>query len=167
MCLSEVGKDPSITEEQKRDGVKYASTSNTCALRHTIFPFLLKTFKVSKRASNHLPVHWGRLPTYHDECHLKRLDPGWLFSGNLASTSTELPSGGCTAYLQKHYHIVKTIKLWQVYFSLVCNKLCVPGRGVLAELFCALWSTSGLEPEEVDGPGLLSMETSDTVKMYL
>lgn len=40
--------------------------------------------------------------------------------------------------------------------------LCVPGRGALAALLCALWSPSCLEPEDVDGPGLLSIATSDT-----
>ena len=44
--------------------------------------------------------------------------------------------------------------------------ICVPARGVLAELLCARWSDSGLEAEEVDGPGLLSIETSDTVGIH-
>lgn len=39
--------------------------------------------------------------------------------------------------------------------------LWVPARGVLAALLCARGS-SGLEPDDVDGPGLLSMATSDT-----
>lgn len=40
--------------------------------------------------------------------------------------------------------------------------LCVPARGVLAALLCARWSPSGLEIEDVEGPGLLSIATSDT-----
>ena len=43
---------------------------------------------------------------------------------------------------------------------------CVPARGVFAVLLCARWSTSGLEPEDVDGPGLLSMATSDTARIH-
>lgn len=37
----------------------------------------------------------------------------------------------------------------------------VPARGVPVTLLCALVS-SVREPEDVDGPGLLSMATSDT-----
>lgn len=44
--------------------------------------------------------------------------------------------------------------------------LCVPARGVLAALLCGRWSASGLEPEDVDGPGLLSIATSDTVRTH-
>lgn len=33
-------------------------------------------------------------------------------------------------------------------------------------LLCARWSASGLEPEDVDGPGLLSIATSDTVRIH-
>lgn len=42
------------------------------------------------------------------------------------------------------------------------NVQIVPALGVLAALLCARESVSALEPEEVDGPGLLSMATSDT-----
>lgn len=51
----------------------------------------------------------------------------------------------------------------KVVTKVVCLCVCVPARGVLAVLLCTRWSTSGLEPEDVDGPGLLSMATSDTV----
>jgi hypothetical protein len=44
--------------------------------------------------------------------------------------------------------------------ALLCE--CVPVRGVLAVLLCARWSVSGLEPEDVEGPGLLSIRSSDT-----
>lgn len=44
--------------------------------------------------------------------------------------------------------------------------LCVPARGALAALLCARWSPSGLETEDVDGPGLLSIATSDTVRIH-
>lgn len=40
--------------------------------------------------------------------------------------------------------------------------LIVPALGVLTALLCARESVSAREPEEVDGPGLLSMATSDT-----
>lgn len=54
--------------------------------------------------------------------------------------------------------------------SVFCVSLCVlglhvPARGVLTELLCARCSDSCLEPEKVDGPGLLSMATSDTVNI--
>lgn len=42
------------------------------------------------------------------------------------------------------------------------NVHVVPALGVLAALLCVCESVSALEPEEVDGPGLLSMATSDT-----
>lgn len=38
--------------------------------------------------------------TYHGGYHQKRQDPGWLSLRNLASTLTELPSEGYTAYLE-------------------------------------------------------------------
>lgn len=38
--------------------------------------------------------------THHGGYHRKRQDPGWLSLGNSALTLTELPSEGCTAYLQ-------------------------------------------------------------------
>lgn len=44
--------------------------------------------------------------------------------------------------------------------------LCVPARGVFIALLCTRWSVSGLEPEDVDGPGLLSIATSDTMKTH-
>lgn len=52
--------------------------------------------------------------------------------------------------------------------SVYCmHVLCVPARGVLAALLCARWSPSGLEIEDVDGPGLLSIATSDTVRIQV
>lgn len=44
--------------------------------------------------------------------------------------------------------------------------LCVPARGMLAALLCARWSASGLEAEDVDGPGLPSIATSDTMRIH-
>lgn len=37
---------------------------------------------------------------------------------------------------------------------------------MLATLLCTRGSASGLDKEDVDGPGLLSMATSDTVKIH-
>lgn len=52
-----------------------------------------------------------------------------------------------------------------ILFFCVCLPF-VPARGVLAAPLCARWSGSGLEPEDVDGPGLLSIATSDTVRIH-
>lgn len=48
-----------------------------------------------------------------------------------------------------------------IEYSSLCSK-GIPARGVLAVLLCARWSPSALEPDDVDGRGLLSMATSDT-----
>lgn len=48
------------------------------------------------------------------------------------------------------------------YYNYYQNVDVVPARGALAGLLCARESVSALEPEEVEGPGLLSMATSDT-----
>lgn len=42
----------------------------------------------------------------------------------------------------------------------------VPARGVLGGQLCIRWSDSDLQPEDVDGPGLLSIATSDTMRIH-
>ncbi len=59
-------------------------------------------------------------------------------------------------------HTDDSVQKRQLFFFVCACSLSVPARGVLAVLLCARWSASGLEPEDVDGPGLLSMATSDT-----
>lgn len=66
-------------------------------------------------------------------------DPGWLSSRNLASTLTELPSGGYTAYL--HIVVVSFLRYYNVLVKphIFNFNVCVPGRGVwvLEVLLCA------------------------------
>lgn len=100
--------------------------------------------------------------THHGGYHQRRQDPGWLSLRNLALTLTELPSEGYTAYLEnKGIELNLNARLGKKKKCMLVLVLRVPARGVLAALLCARGS-SGLEPEDVDGPGLLSIATSDT-----
>lgn len=103
--------------------------------------------------------------SHHGGFHQKRQGPGWLSSRSSASILTELPAGGYTAYLQWHSDVLLMESNLENYLFFA-NLQTIPARGVLAVLLCVRWSASGLEPEDVDGPGLLSMATSDTVRKH-
>lgn len=87
-----------------------------------------------------------RMPmTHHGGYHQKRQDPGWLSSRNLASTLTELPSGGYTAYLMRQIVIwwSDTYNMNTIVTKVVCVSVCTCTRRVSSVALCLvvhLWS---------------------------
>lgn len=87
MCLSEVGSEPSMTGG-KQEAILL------CVLLHC---------HMKKNQLDNVKTDYqsqGLTITHRGEYHRRRQDPGWLSLRNSALTLAELPSEGCTAYLE-------------------------------------------------------------------